>query len=98
MRCWHRLVAIGTGALAFLWGSGSALAQGEPVGVVPVLRDVILNVAGRMDAKLGTWVAGNALTEPEGQGFINDLASFIRQLVSYVAEALGDLLVELNFM
>ncbi len=98
MRSWQRLVAIGTGALASLWGFGTALAQGEPEGVVPVLRDVILNVAGRMDAKLGTWVAGNALTEPEGQGFINDLASFIRQLVSYVAEALGDLLVELNFM
>jgi len=98
MRPWRGLLAIGSGALASLWGGASAFAQAEPEGIVPILRDVLLNVTGRMDAKLGTWVEGNALTEPEGQQFISDLAGFIRQAVSFIAEALGDLLVELNFM
>jgi hypothetical protein len=70
------------------------LAQGASV---PVVRDVLLDVASRMDEKLGTWVEGGELTDPEGHQFVTDLASFIGHLVSYIAEALEDLLVQLNF-
>jgi hypothetical protein len=70
------------------------LAQGASV---PVVRDVLLDVAGRMDDKLGTWVEGGTLTDPEGHQFVTDLAGFIGRLASYIAEALEDLLVQLNF-
>jgi len=51
-----------------------------------------------MDAKLGTWVTGNELTDPQGKDFVHDLALFIQQAVSYISEALWDLLVELHFV
>ena len=100
MKYWQRGVAIGAGVLASLWSAGTALAQGPGPndGIVPALRDVLVNVAGRMDAKLGTWVVGNELTDPQGKAFVHDLASFIHQVVSYISQALWDLLVQLHFV
>ena len=100
MKCWQRGVAVVAGVLASLWSGPVALAQGPGPddGIVPALRDVLLNVAGRVDDKLGTWVVGNELTDPQGETFVQDLASFIHQVVSYVSEALWDLLVELHFV
>ena len=81
--------------------SGTALAQdgncSSPVSI-PVIRDVMLNVATRVDAKLNTWVSGDSLTDPEGKDFVADLAGFIRDLVSYIAECLEDILIWLNFV
>jgi hypothetical protein len=94
MRPWQRWLALGLGVGASLCATGSVLAQGASV---PVVRDVLLDVAGRLDEKLGTWVQGGDLTDPEGHQFVTDLANFIGSLVSYIAEALDDLLVQLNF-
>ena len=64
---------------------------------IPVMRDVVLNVADRVDTKLNTWVTGDTLTA-EGESFVADLADFIADLVSYIAECLGDILAWLNFI
>jgi len=89
------------GFIVLLCQSGAALAQDGnctyPVSI-PVMRDVMLNVATRVDAKLSTWVSGDTLTDPEGKDFVADLAGFIRDLVSYIAECLEDILIWLNFM
>ena len=88
---------VGLASLILLAVPAKALAQ-EAHGIVPALRDVLLNVAGRVDNKLGTWVSGNTLTAPEGENFIADLAGLVGSVVAYVAECLGDLLVSLNFL
>ncbi|MFC1847820.1 hypothetical protein ACFLXV_00710 [Chloroflexota bacterium] len=97
MRFWHKISFAGLLLLILLSGTSTALAQ-EGNGIVPALRDVLLNVAGRVDDKLGTWVSGNTLTDPEGTAFIADLAEFIRALVAYIAESLEDLLIWMNYL
>ena len=97
MRSWQKLSFTGLLSLLLVCSPARALAQ-EGEGIVPVLRDVLLNVAGRVDVKLGTWVSGNALTNPEGVNFIRELADFIGSVVSYVAACLGDLLGALNYL
>jgi hypothetical protein len=97
MRLWQKLSGVGLLSLLLLCSPARALAQGGD-GIVPVLRDVLLNVAGRVDDKLGTWVSDDTLTDPEGVNFIAELADFIASVVSYIAACLGDLLGWLNFL
>jgi len=77
-------------------GPGRVLAQ-DGEGSIPVFRDVLLDVATRIDAKLSTWVTGNTLTDPEGEEFVNDLVDFICDAVAYIAACLEDILVWLDF-
>ena len=97
MRLWQKFSFAGLVSLLLICSPARAWAQ-EGEGIVPVLRDVLLNVAGRVDTKLGSWVSGNALTDPEGVNFINELADFIASVASYIAACLGDLLGWLNYL
>ena len=82
-------------------GSGNVAAQDGnctyPISV-PVMRDVMLNVAERVDNKLSTWVSGDTLTDPEGENFVADLADLIADIISYIAQCLEDILIWLDFM
>jgi hypothetical protein len=102
MRLCRRLfISVFAFFVLLLPGSGNALAQDGnctyPVSI-PVIRGILLNVTQRVDNKLGTWVSGDTLTEPEGEDFVADLAGLIADIVSYVAECIKDVLIWLDFV
>ena len=99
--CRRLLLAVFLFLIMLLPQSGYASAQDGNCTYpqsIPVMRDVILDVAERVDTKLNTWVSGDTLTEPEGGDFVAELAGLIADIASYIAECLEDILVWLDFM
>ena len=85
MKRWHRVLVPALCALS--WLSLPAGARAETFeDLPPVLAQVLARLAVIFDNLLASFVSGNVLTDPKGEGLVGVTAQIVMNVTQFLAE------------